>query len=178
MICAGGQSWLGFSAGGQAGLEFSAGGQSGLGFSTGGQSRLGFFAGGQPGFCWLLEVAHWSYNQVSVALLSPCDTKKQTPLFPAQLKNQQLQKQTSSTLVHEKVNHRTGRTCWTRKKTPTTNRDCDSARRERKPRKSHKTRISAKSNMRTGHLHLVALKRQTSLVLLPLKKVERKEADL
>ena len=41
-----------------------------------------------------------------------------------------------------------------------------------------KLRISAKSNMLTGHLHLVALKRQTSLVLLPLKKVERKEADL
>ena len=53
----------------------------------------------------LLEVAQWIYNQTSVAPLSPSKTKKNSP-YPAQTKNQPTPK-TASTLVHEKVNHRT-----------------------------------------------------------------------
>ena len=64
------------------------------------------------------------------------------------------------------------------KKTPTTDRNCDSARRERNPRNRAKTPHLGQINMRTFHLHLVVLKRQTSLMLLPLEKVERKEADV
>ena len=129
-------------------------------------------------FTTRLEVALCIYDQIFVTLLSPSDTKKQTPLFPAQAKFLHPQKQTVTTLVQETVNHRTGRTCWARKKTPTTDRDCDSARRERNPRNRAKTPHLGQINMRTFHLHLVVLKRQTSLVLLPLEKVERKEADL
>ena len=131
----------------------------------------------RPGFSGWKFIAHWSYNQASVALLSPSDTKKQNSSFssPSKIQQPKTNLPYSGTRKGQPPNRAH---LLDQEKTPTTDRDCDSARRERKPRKSPKTRISAKSNMCTGHLHLVALKRQTSLVLLPLKKVERKEADL
>ncbi len=111
--------------------------------------------------CWKF-IAHWSYDQVSVALLSPSDTKKQTPRFQAR--------------AHSTNSENTPHPCWYTKSQPPNRAPLgqDGRRQTQDERENPgnraKPRILAKFNMRTGHLHLVVLKRQTSLVLLLLER--------
>ena len=153
-----------------------------IGLSICQATRLGL-GRGKPGlgFCWrLLPDLFGCWKLLSGAttklpwLPSRPPKRKNSP-YPARTKIHQRQK--THPLRYTKSQPPNRAQLAGPGKTPTTERNCDSARLEREPRKSHKNRISAKSNMLTGHLHLVALKRQTSLVLLPLEKKGRKKGS-
>ena len=128
LICAGGQSGLGFSAWGQSGLGFSAGGHSGLGYFCWGTTRLLLVAGScslelRPGFRG--SPLALRYEKTNSSFSSP----SKNPPTP------------KTNLLHSgtrKVNHRTGRH-WVRTNADNRQTNCDSARREREPRKSRKT---------------------------------------
>ena len=70
-----------------------------------------------------------------------------------------------------------GATRWARKNSDNRKEHVTPLEERENPGNPTEPRISAKSNMLTGHLHLVALKRQTSLVLLPLEIKRRKKGS-
>ena len=119
----------------------------------------------QPRFGSCRKLLQWSYDQTSVVPLSPSATKNSPNATNA------------STPPHKKANNGTGCNSLGQDKLRQPKGKMTPLDKRENPVNCTKPRISVKSNMLTGNLHLVALKRQTSLVLLPLKKKGRKKGS-